>query len=185
MKETVLILYSGGADSVLMLKIALALKKEPLCILYDYGQKHINELDFASTQLIDMGVKWINIKIPYKNINSGLTGDGVNGQYNNVSQYNIPARNSIFLTMAAGIAESKKINEIWIGCDMSDFYGEFPDCKQEYIGKINELFKIAFSFPIVVEAPLLGMKKEMILDLLKNQYEITKDMLYSGYREHA
>ncbi len=97
----------------------------------------------------------------------------------------MPARNSIFLTIAAGIAESKGLNEIWIGCDMSDFYGEFPDCKQEYIGKMNEVFKIAFSYPIKIIAPLLGLEKEIILEILHKSFDIKEENLYSGYKEFA
>jgi 7-cyano-7-deazaguanine synthase len=113
-----------------------------------------------------------------------LTGDGTKGTYEGVSIYNIPARNTIFLSIAAGIAESMKIDKIWIGADMSDFYHLFPDCTQVYIGKINELFKIAFSYPIFVEAPLIGFSKETVLKLLELA-GVRKEDFYSGYGEHA
>lgn len=183
-KKDLVILYSGGSDSMLMLKLALDLGKKPLAVLIDYGQKHIKELEFAQEQLNKLKVDYQSVTLSGLNINSGLTGDGIKGQYENVSVYNVPARNSMFLTIAAGIAESNEIKEIWIGCDMSDFYGEFPDCKQEYIGMINKLFKIAFTYPITVEAPLLGMTKEMVLSILKNHFGISETEVYSGYGEH-
>ena len=184
MDKDLVILYSGGADSMLMLKLALDLGKEPLAVLIDYGQVHIEELEFAKKQLKKLKVDYQNVKISGLDIDSGLTGNAIKGQYENVSIYNVPARNSMFLTIAAGIAESNQIKEIWIGCDMSDFYGEFPDCKQEYIGMINKLFKIAFTYPIIVEAPLLGMTKEMVLSILKNHFDISESGIYSGYGEH-
>jgi len=181
----IVMLYSGGADSMLMLKLAQMARKIPYCVLIDYGQKHIKELEYAKNQLKQESIQYQVVRIDGYTVNSGLTGDGIKGQYEEVSVYNVPARNSIFLTIAAGIAESKGLNEIWIGCDMSDFYGEFPDCKQEYIGKMNEVFKIAFSYPIKIIAPLLGLEKEIILEILHKSFDIKEENLYSGYKEFA
>ena len=174
-------LYSGGADSRLMIELALQAGKVPYCIMVNYGQKHLMELHYAIKQLLDLNVKYRIIKFPQLGINSGLTGNMTEAMWNNVHSMNVPARNSWLLTLAAAIAESMDIQEIWIGCDMSDYYGEFPDCKQEYIGRINKLFEIAFTQPISVEAPLLGMKKELILNILKNYYEVQLTDIYSGY----
>ena len=117
------------------------------------------------------------------NIESALTGKGIKGQYEGVNSHNVPGRNSIFLSLAFSFAEAFDIPEIWYGADMSDFFGKFPDCYQDYVGKINELFKIAGSKKIEVIAPLLGYSKEMVLEILDKQYGVTKDMLYSGYGE--
>jgi len=181
--EDLIALFSGGADSMLMLKLIFMAGRKPYCVLVDYGQKHIEELDYAKKQLEAAEVNYQVVKIDGYTVNSGLTGDGIKGRYEGVSVYNVPARNSIFLTIASGIAESLNIKEVWIGCDMSDFYDEFPDCKQEYIGKMNEVFKIAFSHPIKIVAPLLGLEKETILEILKESYNIHPVELYSGYEE--
>lgn len=119
------------------------------------------------------------------NIESALTGSGTKGIYENVSVYNVPGRNTIFLSLAFSIAEANGIEEIWYGPDMSDFFGKFPDCYQAYVGKINELFEIAGSMKIKVAAPLLGYTKDMVLEVLEKQYDISKEQLYSGYGEHA
>jgi 7-cyano-7-deazaguanine synthase len=180
-----LLLFSGGADSRLMLEISIQMGKNPFCLLVDYGQKHVKELEYASCQLEDKKIDFEIVKLSNFNINSALTGDGSKGIYKGVSIYNVPARNSIFLSLAAGIAESLNIHEIWIGCDMSDYYGQFPDCKQEYIGRINRVFEIAFSFPIEVKAPLLGWTKEMVVDYLQRILNINKSKLFSGYGEYT
>ena len=177
----IVILYSGGADSRLMIEIALQSGKRPYCILVDYGQKHIEEIQYGIKQLKDLNIAFQIVTIEGLGFDSGLTGSLDEGRWENVHAMNVPARNSWFLTLAAGVAESMNIQEIWIGCDMSDYYGEFPDCKQEYIGRINKLFEIAFTKPISVEAPLLGMKKELIMDILKIQYGINSSEVYSGY----
>jgi len=185
MNHHVVILFSGGADSHLILRWAIDLKKKPYCVLIDYGQKHIEELDYAKKYLKSINISYQTIKISGYDVDSGLTGDGIKGRYEGVSIYNVPARNTIMLSIASGIAENIGAEEIWIGCDMSDFYGEFPDCKQEYIGKMNNVSEIAFSYPIKINAPLLGWTKEMIIECLNLVYNIQKEDIYTGYREFA
>jgi len=179
----IVMLYSGGADSYLMLKLAKMAGKIPYCILIDYGQKHVVELEYAEKQLKQEGVEFVKIGIPGLKIDSGLTGDLVEARWENVHAMNVPARNTIFLGIAMGIAESMGVDEVWIGCDMSDFYGQFPDCKQEYIGKMNEVSNISGVKPIEIVAPLLGMTKELILDILKYNFNIQLDDMYSGYED--
>lgn len=181
----VVMLYSGGADSLLMLHLAKMAGKNPYCVLVDYGQKHIEELGFAKQQLGSMDVKYQVIKLNGLNVNSGLTGQLTESRWDNVHPMNVPARNTWFLSLAAAVAESNDINEIWIGCDMSDYYGEFPDCKQEYIGKMNEVFKIAFTKPILITAPLLGFTKQMVKEILEIHFGITENDMYSGYTHPA
>lgn len=181
----IVMLYSGGADSRLMIELAKMAGKVPYCVLVDYGQKHIEELKEASNQLVDTKVNFQTVKLSGYNVQSGLTGDGIQGLYKGVSVYNVPARNSIMLSIAAGVAENIGAKEVWIGCDMSDFYGQFPDCKQEYIGRMNDVFEIAFSYPIMIKAPLLGFTKEMVLETLQNQFGVNKEELYTGYREFS
>jgi 7-cyano-7-deazaguanine synthase len=183
MTEDLVILYSGGADSTLLLKMAQSMDRKVFALMIDYGQLHIRELEYAKNICKQENIEYTVVELKNYNVKSGLT-TGEKGSYQGVHEMNVPARNTIMLSIAAGIAESKGSKEVWIGCDMSDFYGKFPDCVQSYIGEINNLFKIAFSYPIVVEAPLLGFKKEMILKMLET-YGITEDKLFTGYREFA
>ena len=184
-KIKAVVLFSGGADSHLILRWAIDLKRNPYCVLVDYGQRHIEELDYAKTYLDLNNVPYQVIKISGYDVDSGLTGDGVQGKYNGVSIYNIPARNTIMISIASGIAENVGANEVWIGCDMNDYYEAFPDCKQEYIGKINDVSEIAFSYPMKINAPLLGWTKEMIIEYLNVVYNIQKENMYIGYREFS
>lgn len=183
-KSDLVVLYSGGADSTLLIEIANKIGKTPYCVLIDYGQLHKEELKFAEEQCVKRNLEYRKITISGYNVDSGLTGSGEKGMYEGVSIYNVPARNSIFLSIACGVAESLNIKTVWIGCDMSDYYGHFPDCKQEYIGKVNDVFSIAFSYPIQVEAPLLGLTKEMVVHLLQS-FGVNEKELYSGYGEYA
>lgn len=178
------VLYSGGADSTLLLNLARTLNKEPLALMINYNQLHIDELSHARKYVEKHMYENITIKIDGYNVNSALTGNGKKGIYEGVNIHNVPARNSIFLSIAAGIAESKNINEIWFGANWEDYELKFPDCLQEYIGRINNVFEISGVKPIKVYAPLLGMSKELITSLLKI-YNINNDEYFSGYGQYA
>ncbi len=178
----IVMLYSGGADSRLMIEMALRAGKNPYCILIDYGQKHIEELDFAIVQLKALDVKNQIIKVSGLNIQSGLTGDLIEGRWETVNEMNVPGRNTIFIALAISVAENKGINEVWYGADYSDRINLFPDCYQEYVVKMNELLAICGVQPIKLVAPLLGMTKELIYEIL-GQYGIEEDDMYSGYEE--
>ena len=180
--EKILILYSGGADSRLMLEFANKIGLSSYCLLIDYGQLHIEELLTAKKQLQELDIPYQTVNIGNLKINSGLTGDGIKNKTDIVHEMHVPGRNSIFLSIAFSIAESKDIDTIWLGCDWSDRLNLFPDCYQEYLVKINKLFEIAGPRPINVEAPLMGLSKENVLKLLKS-FGVKEEELYTGYGE--
>jgi len=180
--EDLIVLYSGGADSTLLLRMSKSMGKTPFALMINYGQLHIKELEFAANYVEKNNISNMTIKIEGYNVNSALTGSGEKGAYTGVDIHNVPARNSIFLSLAAGVAESKGIKEVWIGCNWEDREHLFPDCYQEYLFNLNKVFEIAFSYPIKVYAPLLGMQKYMIKELLEF-YQVDEKELYSGYGE--
>jgi 7-cyano-7-deazaguanine synthase len=174
-------LYSGGADSALMLRLAQMSGRQPHCILIDYGQKHIEELDYAKKQLENDGVTYQIITIKDLNVNSGLTGELTEARWDNVHEMNVPGRNTIFIGLAISIAENMDIDEVWYGPDYSDRINLFPDCYQEYVVKMNEVLAMQGSKPITLVAPLLGMSKELILEILDTFWSIKQEDMHSGY----
>lgn len=178
----VVILYSGGADSRLLLHFALQLEKRPFCVLVNYGQKHLEELQYAIRQLKQLRVDWKVVEITNLGLNSGLTGDLIEGRFEGVSNVNVPARNTMLISVAYAIAENLGIDEIWYGADYSDRENLFPDCYQEYVFKMNELLEIAPARPIKLVAPLLGWTKNMILYYL-DMMGVERDEVYSGYEK--
>ena len=182
-QKPIVMLYSGGADSVLMLKLAQMSGRQPHCVLINYGQKHVDELNVAENQLCDWGVKYQVITIDGLNVDSGLTGDLEEGRWDNVSEMHVPARNTIFIGLAMSVAENMDIDEVWYGPDYSDRVHLFPDCYQEYVVKMNEMMEISGVRPIKLVAPLLGMSKELILEMLDFSWEIKPEELHSGYEE--
>ena len=177
----IVMLYSGGADSLLMLKFALMSGKIPHCVLINYGQKNVEELEFAKKQLDDVKISWQVVTIKDLNVDSGLTGELKEARWDNVHEMHVPARNTIFISIAMSIAENMNLDEVWYGPDYSDRTNLFPDCYQEYVVKMNEIMEIAGPKPITLVAPLLGMTKEIILDILKHQFGIQEKDMYSGY----
>ena len=176
-KYNLLLLFSGGYDSTLLLKLALDMNYDPYCLLINYGQKHIQELDFARSLCAGNNVDWqvVNINLPTP---SNLTQEGKT--YEGVSPWYVPARNLIFIAIAASIAEGKQIPLIWYGANYEDREHLFPDCYQEWVYAVNNLLSINGSMKITVEAPLLGMSKD-IIKKLANIYEITDEKVFSGY----
>lgn len=181
-KEDLIILYSGGADSRLMIELARVLGKKPYCVIIHYGQVHDEEIDIAACQLKELNIDYHVVSLIDLNIDSGLTGDKVKNYSGEVHEMHVPGRNSMFLSIAYSVAESKDIDTIWIGCDWSDRLNLFPDCYQEYIVKMNEAFKYAGPNAISIEAPLMGLSKEIIINLL-DKLGIKESEYFSGYGE--
>lgn len=180
--EDLVVLYSGGADSTLLLRMAESMGKKPFALMIDYGQLHIKELEFAKKYVESRNIANMTIKISGFDVNSALTGSGEKGLYQGVDIHTVPARNTVFLSLAYGIAESKGITEIWYGANWEDYDHKFPDCYQEYIGRMNSVLEIAGVRPIKIYAPLLGMEKYMIKEMMK-VYAIREEDVYSGYGE--
>ncbi len=177
-----IILFSGGADSVLMIELAKFMKLRPMCVIIDYQQLHIDELKCAKNYLIKRAIPYRLVKLHDLQIQSGLTGSGVQGRFEGVHEMHVPSRNMMFVGIAASIAEDLDVDTIWYGADYTDYINKFPDCTQEWFGKMNEILAVNGPNPIMLEAPLAGLAKESILKALSN-IGIPDEELYSGYGE--
>jgi 7-cyano-7-deazaguanine synthase len=180
MNHDLVILYSGGADSRLMLEFAKEFGLNPFCVLVDYGQIHQEELRFAKSHLEKLMIDYQLVFISGLQIDSGLTGNGIKNETGEVHEMHVPGRNTMFLSVAYSIAESRGIDTIWLGSDWDDRLNLFPDCYQEYIVAMNELFKLAGPKPIAVEAPLSGISKVNIMTMLKRK-GVDESEIFSGY----
>ena len=174
------ILFSGGADSILMLEMAKFMGYIPYCILIDYQQLHIDEINSARLYLDKASIPYRIVKLHDLQIQSGLTGAGQKGRFEGVNEMHVPSRNLMFVGIAASIAEDMDVDTIWYGADYSDYINAFPDCTQQWFGAINEVLKINGPNPITLEAPLAGLTKESILKSLKTLGVSDKE-IYSGY----
>jgi len=181
MNENLVILYSGGLESRFLVDLSLRLKYTPLCLLVDYGQKHLAELKKAEEVCNRLCVTYTIAEVSLPMVRSRLVGQS-EGAYSNVSEWYVPARNSILVTIAASVAESQGIDTIWIGASYTDRINHFPDCTQEWIVAMNEMLFVGLSRKVQVVAPLLGWPKELVRSAAKQAF-ITEEEIYSGYGE--
>ena len=169
-----LVLFSGGLDSTTTLAIALAKGFSVTALTINYQQRHDYEI-VASQKIIKSysDINHIIFDIDLSKIGgSALTDDSLEVPTEETSGIPItyvPARNTIFLSIAASYAESLKINDIFIGVNAIDYSG-YPDCRPDYIRKFQELADLANkrgreNNPIKLWTPLLDLNKEEIIKL--------------------
>lgn len=177
-KYDLLLLYSGGLDSSVLLRLALKMGMSVHCVLINYQQTHLVELEFAEKYCISNSVDYQIVEIQNLGISSKLTDKTI--PYTGVSEWHVPGRNLMFVSIAASIAESLNIPLIWYGANYEDREHLFPDCYQEWIYTLNKLLSINGSKPIKLEAPLLGMEKNTVQKLAK-LFNINENQIFSGY----
>lgn len=168
MKKAI-VLLSGGLDSTTCLAYAQAKGYECEALSFDYGQRHHTELDAAKKTAASFGVKHHIFKL---NINqfggSALTDQTIAVPLDQHSEHSIPvtyvpARNTIFLSIALGFAETSQANAIFIGVSAID-YSNYPDCRPEYIEAFQALANLATKagveqHQITIETPLIHLTK--------------------------
>lgn len=187
-KPRALVLFSGGADSVMLLLLSWKLGREIFPLMFRYGQQHVEELSYGvrllhklneSLKIRTNDPEEVDISGAFENVASKIKGD--QRKYPGVHEMHLPGRNGVFLTTAMGIAESHHYDEIWIGCDYSDRMGLFPDCYQEWIVAMDQVARSNGSRKLSIKAPLLGFAKEDVLAYLKAEGIDPADV-YTGYQ---
>ncbi len=182
------VLLSGGLDSTTTLAIAINDGYDVYPITFRYGQRHNREIESAKKiceyynlklKIVDINLREIggsaltdNIDVP-KNRSLGEISREIPVTY-------VPARNTIFLSIALGYAEVIDADRIYIGVNALDYSG-YPDCRPEYIEEFNKLSKLATKRgvegkPIEIVAPLIHMTKAEIIKKgmeLNVPYELT------------
>lgn len=166
------VLLSGGLDSTVALYKAKAEGYDELYALsFDYGQRHSCELDCAKASAEAVGVKAhhvVNLKLDLWG-GSALTDNTVAIEEGNINKEEIPntyvpARNMVFLSVAASLAEAVGARDIFIGVSQVDYSG-YVDCREKFIiameNAINEgtVCAVEQGEKISVHAPFLYATK--------------------------
>lgn len=194
MKKAV-ILFSGGLDSTTVLAVAKNQGFDCFPISFNYGQRHSIELEAAKRVANFLEIK--NHKIISLPIDmfgpSALTDNTIDVPHfseKNTSDIPItyvPARNTIFLSIALGYAESIGSYDIFIGASYIDYSG-YPDCRPEYFKAFQELANLATKHgiqgnKISIHTPLLHLSKAETIQLgLKNKVDYA--LTVSCYQAH-
>ena len=170
-----LVVLSGGLDStVCMALVAAEGGDAPLALTFDYGQRHRTELDraagiaghYRSEHLVvqlDTSA-WGGSALTDPTIEVPIAGstDGIPDTY-------VPARNSIFLAVALGVAEARGLDAVWIGVNAIDYSG-YPDCRPEFIEAFRGVAATGQrrgveGNPIAIRTPLIERTKAEIVQL--------------------
>lgn len=166
------VLVSGGLDSATVLALAQAQGFRCHAVTFDYGQRHGAEMAAAAELARVAGVASQRVV----RIDLGIIGgsaltdmaievpeDGGAG----IPVTYVPARNTIFLSCALGLAEVLGAQDLFIGVNAVDFSG-YPDCRPEYIAAFERLASLATRAGVegghfTVHAPLMSMSKAEII----------------------
>jgi len=170
------VLLSGGLDSATVLAIARSEGFLCSCLLVDYGQRHRVELERARVVAREQGVQDVRlvsvdlravggsaltaeIDVPKDRVASER-GAGIPVTY-------VPARNTLFLALALGLAETLGATDLFIGVNAVDYSG-YPDCRPEFIRAFETLANLATRAGVEgarfrVHAPLSGLGKAEII----------------------
>lgn len=169
MAEKVVVIYSGGMDSFTVLNRALTDGKQVYALSFDYGQRHVKELECASQvcKALNVHHKIIDISA----INQLLAGSSLTddidipqGHYEaqNMKSTIVPNRNMILLSMAVGYAVSIGAAQVYYGAHSGD-HAIYPDCRPEFVTKMNDVCQIANYESVEIFSPYLTVDKTAIL----------------------
>ena len=171
-EKRAVILLSGGLDSATVVAMARAEFYSCYTMSFDYGQRHRAELDAAARVARDLGA------IEHKVI--GLNLDGMGGSALTDSSIDVPeapsegipvtyvpARNTVFLSLALGWAEVLQARDIFIGVNAVDYSG-YPDCRPEFVEAFEVMANLATKAGVEgqgvrIKAPLQNMSKAQIV----------------------
>jgi len=171
MKKCV-VLLSGGLDSATVLAIAKDQGYECYALSFDYGQRHNHELIQSKKVAKYLGAKQHKIA----KIDLGIFGgsaltdvsiDVPSDSEEGIPITYVPARNTVFLSMALGWAEVLGSSTIFIGANAVDYSG-YPDCRPEYIEAFENMANLATKRavegdPFQIKAPLINLTKAEII----------------------
>lgn len=172
------VLVSGGLDSATTLAVARHDGLDCYTIAFDYGQRHRFELQSAEKVSRHLGAsRHIVVPIDLRAFGgSALTSDLTVPRDRSESEMQsgipityVPARNTVFLSLAMGWAETLSASDLYIGVNAVDYSG-YPDCRPEFISAFESLANLATKTGVegnrwTVHAPLISLTKGDIIRL--------------------
>ncbi len=193
MKKKAVILLSGGLDSAVTLFLAQSKGYECHCLNFDYGQRHSVEMAMAKTLAHSAGavLKTVKLTLPWGDsslldkksvLPSGRTPEEI--KISCIPSTYVPARNTIFLSIAASYAERIGAHKIFIGAHSEDSSG-YPDCRKNYLEAFDRVIKLGtrrgLEGGLALAFPLIGMSKKGII-MLGHRLSVPFRDTWSCYR---
>lgn len=165
-----LIIYSGGLDSTVLLHKYAAQNKVKAAIGFNYGQKHVKELEFAKINCQKLGIPYsiLDLSCISKVFgNSSLvskTDEVPDGHYeaDNMKSTVVPNRNMIMISIAAAKAISLGCKTLAYAAHSGD-HAIYPDCRPQFAKALADVLKICDYSPLTLETPFLNSSKAEIV----------------------
>ena len=172
MTKKAVILVSGGLDSTTVVAMAKSQGYDCYTLSFDYGQRHRSELVAAQkiSELMTVHAHKV-VKLDLGSIGgSALTDSSIEipeSETTGIPITYVPARNTVFLSIALGWAEVLGANNIFLGVNAVDYSG-YPDCRPEYIKAFETMANLATKAAVEgqrlkIHAPLIDMTKGQIV----------------------
>ena len=171
-QHAAVVLLSGGLDSATALAMARAEGLRCHALSVDYGQRHRAELDAARAVARQLGASAHTVvPLDLRPIGgSALTDTAIavpEAPAEGIPVTYVPARNTLLLALALGLAEATGADRIVIGVNALDYSG-YPDCRPAFIAKFQELAAVATKAGVeghapLIRAPLIDLSKAEII----------------------
>ncbi|AIC94696.1 7-cyano-7-deazaguanine synthase QueC [Shouchella lehensis] len=163
-KEKAIVVFSGGQDSTTCLFWALEQFTDVSVLIFDYGQRHKNEIKVAKSIAAEAGVraKVIDLQVLSQLNANALTNPTIaieEGQEGDLPNTFVPGRNHLFLSFAAVVAKDLGAKHIITGVCETDFSG-YPDCRDVFVKSLNVTLNLAMNEQFVIHTPLMWLNKE-------------------------
>ena len=197
MNRKAIVLVSGGLDSATTLAIALEENFDCDALSFDYGQRHIAEINAAKRIVESFKIKnhkILNIDLTQigESALTDTTIDVPNTPTEVIPVTYVPARNTIFLSLALAYAETRHAFDIFIGVNPVDYSG-YPDCRPEYIESFARTAKLATRAGVegasfTIHTPLIKLNKSEIIKKGKQlgvNYSLTVSCYQADEQGHA
>ncbi|MBR0409557.1 MAG: 7-cyano-7-deazaguanine synthase QueC [Eubacterium sp.] len=159
------VVFSGGQDSTTCLFWALDRYESVIALSFDYGQRHIKELDCAreicrnhNVEHYIMDMSLLNQLAPNSLTRADIPVDE-NAPESGTPNSFVDGRNHLFLSYAAVFAKQRGITDIITGVSQSDFSG-YPDCRDIFIKSLNTTLNLAMDYPFDIITPLMWLDKK-------------------------
>lgn len=170
MKNTAVVLFSGGQDSTTCLYWAKKHFDDVYALAFRYGQKHEQEIEIARKIAEQADVSFVVYDIDtLKHLTHNSLTDStikMDEELPNDSLPNtfVPGRNMIFLTYAAIYAHSLGVHHLVTGVSQTDYSG-YPDCRNNFIKSINATLGLAMDYEFEIHTPLMWKDKKSVWKL--------------------
>ena len=171
-----MVLLSGGLDSAVAMAVAIEQGHKVHALTVDYGQRHQRELEAARALARHYGVDQKVVRVDLSAFGGSALTDGLIKVPSgtpleeigvSIPPTYVPARNTVFISMAASWAEALDADAVFIGANAVDYSG-YPDCRPEYIEAMGRAIAAGTKrgvegHPIRIVAPILRSSKADIV----------------------